>query len=98
MLNTVLAWTAAAVWSAAYGIFFARDLRRWWRNRGQRREQNAAERARAIAAYAAWARNIPPPPSRQPIMPPPPRRPAPIPQSRYGGNVVPFPRRAARRG
>lgn len=98
MLNTVLAWTAAAVWSAAYGIFFARDVRQWWRTRGQRRAHKQAERARAVAAYAAWVRNIPPPPSRKPVMPPPapPRRPAPA--GRYSGNVVPFPRRAIRRG
>ncbi len=96
MLNTVLAWTALAVWSAAYGVFFARDARRWWRGRDQRKAERAAQKAQAMATYAAWARNIPPPPSRVPVFPP--RRPLPVPPApRYGGNVVPFPRRAARR-
>ena len=92
MLNTVLAWTAVAVWSTAYGMFFARDVLRWWRTRDQRRAQKAAERVRAVAAYAAWVRNIPPPPSRQPVMPLA-RRPALVVSGRSASNVVPFPRR-----
>ena len=94
MLDTILASVAAAVWSAAYGVYFAGDLRRWWRGRHQRRAIAATEREEARRAYARWARNIPPPPSRAPILPPPPLT-APRPPAGQGGVVVPFPRRAA---
>jgi hypothetical protein len=93
MLNTVLATVAAVVWSTAYGWFFVTDVRRWWRARHVRRAREAAEREQARLAYAAWVRNIPPPPSREPQLPPPPRPVAPPAR----GVVVPFPRPAASR-
>ncbi|MDA8250562.1 MAG: hypothetical protein M0Z28_15505 [Rhodospirillales bacterium] len=92
MLNTVLASVAAVVWSAAYGWFFFTDVRRWWRGRHQRQVRAAAEREQARHAYAAWVRNIPPPPSRVPQLPPPPP-PPPLARPATGGVVIPFPRR-----
>jgi hypothetical protein len=76
MLNFILAWVAVGLWVLSYGLYFARDLRRWWRLRPQRRAEAARERARRIEAYAAWVRDIPPPRSRVAVMPtplPPPR-------------------------
>ncbi len=94
MLNTVLAWIAALVWTTAYGLFFMTDLRRWWRGRAQRQAAAAAERERARRAYADWVRDIPPPPSRLPQMPPPPA-PRPAAPQPPGAVVIPFPRRRA---
>ncbi len=90
MLNTVLATFAITTWCLTYGLFFARELRRWWRLRPHRRAQALAERRRAELAYAAWVRNIPPPRSRKPVMPPP--APLPVAAVRRTGVVVPFPR------
>lgn len=92
-LNVSLATTALAVWGGSYALFFARDLRRWWRNRHARRQRQAAMREQAIRAYAAWVRNIPPPRSRAPILPAP--LPIPVPPAarapRRSAVVVPFP-------
>ena len=90
MLNSVLAAVTPVLWSTAYGLFFARDFRRWWKRRPERRVQAAAARARAIEAYAAWTRNIPPPRSRKSVMP------TPLPDPRTAV-IVPFPR-ARRQG
>jgi hypothetical protein len=92
MLNAILATVTLILWSSIYGLFFARDIRRWWRTRHQRRARAAMERAERIAAYAAWTRNIPPPRSRVPVMP------VPLPEP-YSAQIVPFPRakRRARR-
>jgi len=101
MLNASLAVVAVGVWIFSYVLFFARDLRRWWRMRHTRRQHEAVARERAIRAYAAWVRNIPPPRSRAPIMPVP--VPMPMPQTSlvpvrtivpvHTGVVVPFPQR-----
>ena len=90
-MNALLACIAAVVWSASYAIFFQNELVRWWRLRHVRRAQTEAERARAIADYAAWVRNIPPPRSRVPVLPDP-APPIAKPQPQRGGEVVPFPR------
>lgn len=96
MLDSVLAIVAAVVWSAAYGWFFATDVRRWWRGRHARRARVAAAREQERLAYAAWVRNIPPPrPRTAELPPPPPPRPAAPPPR--GGVVIPFPRAAAAR-
>ncbi len=96
MLNFILACLAFLMWSASYVLFFQRDLRRWWATRHLRQARKAAERERALTAYAAWVRNIPPPRSRVPAapMPLPMRRPDPPakPAPSRGGNVVAFPR------
>lgn len=91
-LNVVLAAVAVILWGTSYGLYFARDIRRWWRLRPQRRAQQAAARAQRIAAYQAWTRNIPPPRSRKPVMP------VPLPEP-HSAQIVPFPRarRHARR-
>jgi hypothetical protein len=90
MLNSILAAITLALWATAYGLYFARDVRRWWKLRPKRRAQAVAARARAIEAYAAWTRNIPPPRSRVPVMP------VPLPEP-HTAQIVPFPR-ARRRG
>ncbi|MBN9509306.1 MAG: hypothetical protein J0I21_09370 [Alphaproteobacteria bacterium] len=95
-MNAALATLAAVLWTTAYAWFFGRELKRWWRGRDARRAQAEAARARARAAYSAWVRDIPPPPSRVPIFPPPPAPPPPRrpgPAVARGGVVVPFPRR-----
>lgn len=96
MVNAALAFLTLVVWSLAYGLFFRRELVRWWKTRPARREFKAAQREQALRAYAAWVRNIPPPrpraPSKRvnlPVTEPPPR---PRPQPSRNGNVVPFPR------
>ena len=100
MLNAFLAALALVVWSSSYGLFFQRDLRRWWLGRHERRARQAAERERAVEAYASWIRNFPPPPVAQPYTPPayaampdppPPPPPKAAPGGRKGGEVVPFP-------
>ncbi len=96
MLDTILAAVAAVVWIAAYGVYFSGDLRRWWRGRHRRRAAIAAQREEARRTYAAWVRNIPPPPSRAPILPAPPLV-SPRPPNGSGGVVVPFPRTAGSR-
>jgi hypothetical protein len=100
MVNASLAVVAALVWGATYSWFFAREIRRWWRSRGRRRAEAEARRERAIAAYAEWVRDIPPPRPRRAILPP---VPVPTPAAapaRHGGIVVPFPgaRRRANEG
>jgi hypothetical protein len=106
MLNTILACLTVLTWGGSYWIYFQRDIRRWWRLRHVRRAQTQAERERALQAYAAWVRNIPPPRSRVPVMPVavpmpvpmpvpvamPPVRPAAPPVPVRRGVVVPFPR------
>jgi hypothetical protein len=94
MLDTALAIAAAVVWATAYALYFLPDLRHWWRGRHHRRALAAAERERARNAYLAWVRDMPPPPSRVPVLPPSPARLPPPP--RRDGVVVPFPRRTAR--
>ena len=96
MLDTVLAIVAGIVWSTAYGWFFAIDIRRWWHGRHRRRALAAAEHEQARLAYAAWVRNIPPPPSRQPELPPVPAA-RPVAPPIADGVVIPFPRAAALR-
>ena len=100
-LNASLAAAAVAIWTGSYGLFFARDLRRWWRGRHRRRQLEAAAREQAVRAYAAWVRNIPPPRSRVPIMPMamPTAAAAPARAPANTAVVLPFPqgRRAARR-
>lgn len=95
MLNTVLAVTAVSLWSTAYGWFFVADLRRWRRGRARRRALAAVEHEQARRAYAAWVRNIPPPPPRGPRFPPP--NPQPVVPPVRGGVVIPFPRATALR-
>jgi hypothetical protein len=77
MLNAVLATIAMLLWLGSYGLFFARDLRRWARERPYRRLVNEMERLEAVRAYAAWVRNMPPAPVR--------------PRSASGASVVPTP-------
>ena len=96
MLDTALAIAAAAIWAAAYALYFLPDLARWWRGRPRRRARAAAEREQARTTYAAWVRNIPPPPSRVPILPPSPSPARLPPPARRSGVVIPFPRRATR--
>lgn len=91
MVNAVLAGFALLTWGLAYGIFFARDLRRWWRARPARRAQAAAERQNAVKAYAVWVSNIPPARPRRTVIPPYAQFPPPPPLMR-GGKIVPFPR------
>jgi hypothetical protein len=64
MLNAVLAIIALFLWMGSYGLFFARDIRRWARERPYRRMLSEMERLEAVRAYAAWVRNIPPGPAR----------------------------------
>jgi len=87
MLNSILATVTTILWTLTYGLFFRRDVRRWWKFRHLRRARIAEERKRAVEAYAVWVRNIPPPRprSRVPVMP------VPLPDP-YSAQIVPFPR------
>jgi len=90
MLNAVLATVAAILWLSSYAMFFAGDMLRWWRMRPYRHAMSEFERLQAVRAYAAWVRNIPPPPprpARGPVVIPVPE----VPPVR--GVVAPFPGR-----
>ena len=71
MLNSILATCAVLIWTSSYLLYFQRDLRRWWALRPQRRAEERAARQRAVQAYAAWVRDLPPPRSRRAILPEP---------------------------
>jgi hypothetical protein len=97
MLNAILASLTVAIWTTSYSLFFARDVRRWYRLRHHKRAAALTAREQALRVYAAWIRNIPPPRSRLPAMPTPLPDPVPATPARTA-LVVQFPRnRVARR-
>ena len=48
MLDTALAIAAAAIWAAAYALYFLPDLARWWRGRPRRPSPPDALRQRPV--------------------------------------------------
>ena len=96
MLNAVLASFAVALWCLSYGLYFGRDLYRWWRLRPSRRMAEAAARQQAVQAYADWVRNLPPARSRTPVMPQPVVVPVLPAAPARGAVIVPFPRSSGR--
>ncbi len=72
--NLLLTLLASALWTGNYLAYFARDLRRWWRQRQEQREFWAdfrrESRKRVLGPLGGEAkRSFPPPPP-----PPPPIR------------------------
>jgi hypothetical protein len=66
MLIAVLAILAIAValWAGWRAVALLGGLMRWWVVRSYQHAESEIEGPEAVRAYAAWVRNMPPPPPR----------------------------------